>query len=183
MTRNQAIGAAVVTSLLLASIWVSKSNAQEGQTGIPPEVVQEFREFARMKAQQAQTLGNMRTIQIAVESYATDSGGTYPTNISEAAPYLPGGSNKIGGTAGSWPPNAFGGADTPPYNAKIVSLAQVQKMRKMPPQITPGKPGEVGYSVFNNNLNYAIIGTDGNGNALPNSNDPNKGMTIVLSND
>src|SRR5262245_6420239 len=46
------------------------------------------------KAREASVKANMRTTQIAAESYATDNGGTYPTDTGDPLKsYFPGGSN------------------------------------------------------------------------------------------
>lgn len=55
------------------------------------------------KQKAAATKGTMRTVHIAVESYATDSGGTYPDHFQDVLPYLPGGATTIGGKAGKLP--------------------------------------------------------------------------------
>lgn len=48
---------------------------------------------AREKARAAATKGNMRAIQIAIENYATDSGGYYPDHFRNLLPYIPNGEN------------------------------------------------------------------------------------------
>ncbi|MBY0358140.1 MAG: type II secretion system GspH family protein [Candidatus Obscuribacterales bacterium] len=61
---------------------------------------------AQTKAKNASVKGNMRTVQIAAESYATDSGGQYGIAVTDIVNFAPGGSNTIaGGTAGTWPGN------------------------------------------------------------------------------
>jgi len=76
--------------ILIVLLAVAGANQVLAQESIPPEVIEAFKEFARGKARQAQTRANMRTIQIAVESYATDSGGLYPKSILECRKYLSG---------------------------------------------------------------------------------------------
>jgi hypothetical protein len=165
-------------SVLLAFASSSTLRAQE-QPSIPPEAIQQFRAMAQQNAAQAQTRANMRTVQIALEYYATETGGTYPKSILECKPFLDGGSKKIGGTGPDFPTNAFTGAtNETPYAAGISSVAQIDKMRKMPPQFTAGKAGQIGYSLLDNGNTYAVIGTDANGNAIANKD----GMTLVLSN-
>ena len=73
---------------------------------------------AQDKAREASVKANMRTAQIAAESFATDAGGTYPATASDAgyATYFPGGSSSqgSGGTAGNYPVNPFtNGTQTP----------------------------------------------------------------------
>jgi len=64
---------------------------------------------AQNKAKEASVKANMRTCQIAAETYATDAGGQYPDNSTGAyRNYFPGGSNDQGtGTAGVMPVNPF----------------------------------------------------------------------------
>jgi hypothetical protein len=99
--------------------------------------------------------------------------------VLECKPFLEGGDKKVGGKGGPFPTNPVTGAtDETPYDAEVSSVNQIEKMRSMPPQITAGEPGRIGYSVFDNGNTYAIIGTDTNGNAIPGK----SGKTLVLSN-
>jgi hypothetical protein len=135
---------------------------------------------SRLRAMQEDTRDNMRSWQVAVEMYAKDSGGTYPKSVRDCASYFPGGACKLGApSAPECTTNAITGVKNElPFDAGIRDTAQINKMRKMPPQITRGKPGQVGYSVLNDGLSYAIIGTDRNGNAIE---DSKTGLTLVLS--
>lgn len=123
---------------------------------------------AQGTARTAQIRGNMRTIQIAAESYATDAAGKYPTTLKELEPYLPGGSNKISGLSGKWPLN--------PVSAQSPSCVIGDKML-VKAQATGYKPGQVTYSSLKNGQGYAITGTDANGMAVPGIG----GNTLVLS--
>ena len=62
---------------------------------------------AQDKAREASVKANMRTTQIAAESYATDSGGYYPSTVSDMKPYFPGGNSQKNGTYGNPPVNLF----------------------------------------------------------------------------
>lgn len=177
----------VVLGALLFSFlsdgWFCAVPAQvpEGTIPLTEQDVSDLRAIHHRRAQVAGTRGNMRTIQIAVEEYCTDSGGVYPASFTAAMPYLTGGSRKIGGTPGTLPTNYITGVtEQPVFNANIKSRVQMAAMRKIPPQLSGGKPGQVGYSMFDNGQNYAIIGTDVDGNAIPRQSD---GHTLVLSND
>jgi hypothetical protein len=58
---------------------------------------------AQQKARAASVKGILRTLQIASESYATDSGGVYAKSFEALSHHLPGGSNTgVGGTPGEW---------------------------------------------------------------------------------
>jgi len=50
---------------------------------------------ASAKSHNASLKGAMRTVQIAAESYATDSGGRYGNSLEVLAAYLPGGNNSL----------------------------------------------------------------------------------------
>ena len=62
---------------------------------------------AQDKAREASVKANMRTCQIAAESSATDTGGTYPGDVTTMKPYYPGGTSTPGGTAGNASVNPF----------------------------------------------------------------------------
>lgn len=51
----------------------------------------------------SQVKANMHTLQLAIESYATDTGGESPPHLKDVFPYLPGGENKLNGRAGTMP--------------------------------------------------------------------------------
>jgi type II secretory pathway pseudopilin PulG len=75
---------------------------------------------AQQKAKAASIKGNFRTLQIAIESYATDSGGAYPGRFPDLADYLPGGSNTPHGSPGNpllWP-------DTKDGRLEVANLSQ-----------------------------------------------------------
>src|ERR1700734_148522 len=69
---------------------------------------------AQNKAREASVKSNMRTAQIAAESYATDSAGSYPNGISTPyEAYFPGGNsslaNPVIASGSSGPINPFTG--------------------------------------------------------------------------
>lgn len=78
--------------------------------------------------------GNMRTAQIAAESYASDNGGVFPTEIDTAfKSYYPGGSNN-GKIAGSPPVNP---ATKQPEWPILGHVTDITAERKLPPQPLP----------------------------------------------
>jgi hypothetical protein len=52
------------------------------------------------KARAAQVISNLHTIQLAAESYATDTAGNYARTVEELRPYFPGGGNEPRGSRG-----------------------------------------------------------------------------------
>lgn len=130
---------------------------------------------AQDKAREASVKGNMRTAQIAVEMYATDAAGTYPT-IDGMKPYFPGGNSTIGGTNGQAPRNPFNvNADPWPVNGGITD---VQAARSAAPSGTISPPGAVEYSLIGT-TGYAIRGSGKSGLPLGGQ---SAGSTLVLSN-
>jgi prepilin-type N-terminal cleavage/methylation domain-containing protein len=142
---------------------------------------------AQNKAREASVKANMRTAQIAAESYATDSAGQYPADTN--GPYLnyfPGGSSSMSGAAApAGPLNPFTGVAAFPTKGTISGT--VQAVRSQPPATTGsvGSPGNVQYSPVAatqggvGNTSYAILGGDATGTALGGL---APGTTLVLSN-
>src|ERR1700734_3441863 len=64
---------------------------------------------AQDKAREASVKANMRTSQIAAESFATDNGGTYPAAATDTGylSYFPGGASDGQTAAASGPVNPF----------------------------------------------------------------------------
>jgi prepilin-type N-terminal cleavage/methylation domain-containing protein len=142
---------------------------------------------AQNKAREASVKANMRTGQIAAESYATDAGGTYPTSSADAnyINYYPGGSSSqgSGGTAGNYPVNPFTNAQQGPGAGTITTSTQLQQVRAAAPT-SVGSPGLVAYSPIaastgSGITSYAIQGAGANGNALGGT---SANTTLVLSN-
>lgn len=93
------------------------------------------------KSMNASVKANMRTAQIAAESYASDHGGDYPVEIDTAfKSYYPAGSNN-GKVAGSPPRNPFTQQAEWPVPGKITDITSA---RKLPPQ--PLQAGVVEYT-------------------------------------
>lgn len=129
---------------------------------------------AQQKAKNAMVKANMRSAQIAAESYAMDKGGGYPEEIDTAfESYYPGGV----------PQTLAGLAPTNPYTSKkewpvMGMVLDVDAARNAEPG--PMAKGVVEYSVIVDGgpVNYAIRGGGGNGNALSGL----ETKTLVLSN-
>src|SRR5262245_4346942 len=81
---------------------------------------------AQDKAREASVKANMRTTQIAAEAFATDAGGTYPTDATTAGfqTYFPGGSSTQGGggTNGNWPVNPFSNSAQQPVTGAVADV-------------------------------------------------------------
>jgi prepilin-type N-terminal cleavage/methylation domain-containing protein len=133
---------------------------------------------AQKKAKLSSVKANMHTVQLAAESYATDTGGVYGT-IADCAPYFPGGASNVGGTAGTYPTNPFSNvANETPGDAGITTTAAISAARDAAPGANSGLAGSTGYSKTTDNLSYAVLGYDDAGKSVAGSG--NKQM--VLSN-
>ena len=137
---------------------------------------------AQDKAREASVKANMRTAQIAAESYATDSAGTYPASESDNGykSYFPGGSSdQAGTTTGNMPVNPFKGAADPLVQAPISSTSAAARTSGG----SLGAPGAVGYKAVpdaqGNNTSYGVMGGNKSGNALSGT---TAGAYLVLSN-
>jgi len=133
---------------------------------------------AQDKAREASVKANMRTCQIAAESAATDSGGTYPASVTVMQPYYPGGSSSVGGTPGNASVNPFTNVATFPVAG---SVTDVQTTRSGSPTSITGNKGDTQYSPIGtapNITSYAVIGIGKNGTALGGG----SSGTLVLSN-
>lgn len=133
---------------------------------------------AQDKAREASVKANMRTAQIAAESYATDAGGNYPKAVEDMKPYFPGGNSSIGGTAGNPPVNPFTNAGTWPADGSISGT--IADARAASPS-SVGTAGTVVYAPLPATAptSYAIRGAGKSGNALGGT---SSGTTLVLSN-
>ncbi|MBX9570187.1 MAG: prepilin-type N-terminal cleavage/methylation domain-containing protein [Candidatus Obscuribacterales bacterium] len=134
---------------------------------------------ASNKARTAAVKGNMRTIQIASESYATDSGGSY-SGDSTWQNYLPGGSNSLTGSPGYLPVNPCTGQPTVVGDAGITTSAALSNQRKTVAGgvAAPISAGNVGYSQVDGGQSYAVVGSDNNGKYVNGVG----GFCLVLSN-
>lgn len=138
---------------------------------------------AEQKARNAAVRGNMRTVVIASESYATDSGGSYAKDASATGcgPYFPGGNNAINGTNGFYPTNPIsGGPAAAPASVGLTTLAIIQAQRAKNAGATNfgNGRGGVSYDQADAGVSYAVAGGDANGNYIPGNN----GMCLVMSN-
>lgn len=137
---------------------------------------------AQGKARTAAVRGSMRTVQIASESYATDSGGAYAADTSGTGcgPYLPGGNNTIGGTAGNLPINPISGKVSTVASASLTTSAAITTKRAAAAGSSSftGGPGNLSYDRADAGNSYAVCGGDANGNFVPGIG----GNCLVLSN-
>jgi len=124
---------------------------------------------AQDKARSAALKAVMRQVQISAESYATDSGGSYPPELAAMQPYFPGGSSSIGGNPGQWPSNPFVnganfGSPDPPDDDE--SITDISAARAMAPGTFADDPGGVVYDHALNPSSYAIWGCGADGRCL-----------------
>lgn len=134
---------------------------------------------AQNKARLASVRGNMHTIQLAAESYATDSGGAYGATQADIRPYLPQGGNSIGGAAGKAPTNPFTGVqDENPYAETLTTSALIYAARGAAPAASPGTKGQTGYIQADAGNSYAVAGADDNAKRVSGTG----GKQLILSN-
>jgi prepilin-type N-terminal cleavage/methylation domain-containing protein len=138
---------------------------------------------AQDKAREASVKANMRTTQIAAESYATDTAGAYPPTSSDSnfQNYFPGGSSSQGSGSipGNYPLNPFTGLSAQPQSGNVSNVVTARST-------APGTLGTAGQIFYNSitstgatNGSYAIEGAGKLGNALGGI---AAGQTLVLSN-
>jgi prepilin-type N-terminal cleavage/methylation domain-containing protein len=129
---------------------------------------------AQKKAKEAAVKSNMHGLQVVSESYATANSGSYAQTAADLAPFFPGGSNSIGGSAGTFPMNPSSGVtNQTPAVCSLTSLAAVTAARN---QTSIGNlGGSAGQTAYNGivdttNANacssYAITGNDDSSNTL-----------------
>lgn len=131
---------------------------------------------AQDKAREASVKANMRTAQIAAETYATDQAGQYPSAVDiKYQSYFPGGKadGADKGTA-TGSVNPFTNVSEFPLSGSV-ALTQ----RSAAPTTTGGAIGQVVYGPQDPPTTYAIIGTGKNLKALGGT---APGTTLVLSN-
>jgi type II secretory pathway pseudopilin PulG len=135
---------------------------------------------AQDKAREASVKANMRTSQIAAESFATDNGGTYPASNSDTGylSYFPGGGSD-GKTPGNYPVNPFKNTADPLGTAPLSATIALSRSTGG----TLAGAGVVGYSPLpdanGNNTSYGIMGGNKAGSALSGT---SVGTYLVLSN-
>jgi prepilin-type N-terminal cleavage/methylation domain-containing protein len=136
---------------------------------------------AQKKAKTASVKGNMRTIQIASESYATDSGGSYSPNAGTWVNYLPGGSNQLTGKPGNFPVNPVTGKAPAALNdAGLATSTAIQNQKTTAAAGAGGKAaaGDPAYCVADAGNSYAVSGSDPDGNYVSGTG----GRCLILSN-
>ena len=141
---------------------------------------------AQDKAREASVKANMRTAQIAAETYATDKAGIYPPTSTDDnyKTYFPGGSSD-GVTPGNPPPKPFNNQGEWPIDGN--SDADISKERaKDPLSLGIGVAGNVAYTPLKTGSgtttdfnSYAIEGAGKSGKALVGT---KAKTTLVLSN-
>lgn len=135
---------------------------------------------AEDKTREAAVKFNMRLVQRACESYATDSGGTYPLDANSAKfqCYFPGGNaDQEHPAGGKWPVNPYTNL---PESIKPGNVTDIQATRSKPP-VYLGSAGSIYYNVIDHAdpTAYAIQGAGKTGMALAG---PIANSTLVLSN-
>ncbi len=139
---------------------------------------------AQAKARTASVKGNMRTVQIAAESYATDASGVYPNSCAVGAggcgAYFPGGGNSPAGLVGTYPTNPVTALANQPGAQGLSTSAGIMTQRQ---QLAAGVnfgggPGNLSYDLCDAGNSYAVCGGDTFGKFIPAAG----GRCSVLSN-
>jgi prepilin-type N-terminal cleavage/methylation domain-containing protein len=135
---------------------------------------------AQKKARTASIKGNMRTIQIAAESYATDSGGAYSTLAGTWPNYLPGGSINLTGKPGTMPTNPITGTVPAALNDAGLATGTAIQNQKTTLASSKGKAatGDPAYCQADAGNSYAVSGSDPDGNYVSGV----TGNCLILSN-
>ena len=136
---------------------------------------------AQKKAKTASVKGNMRTVQIASESYATDSGGAYSTLAGNWLNYMPGGSNTLTGTKGNLSTNPVSGKVPASLNdAGLATSTAIQTQKTTAAAGVTGKAaaGDPAYCQADAGNSYAVSGSDPDGNYISGTG----GFCLILSN-
>ncbi|MBY0358141.1 MAG: prepilin-type N-terminal cleavage/methylation domain-containing protein [Candidatus Obscuribacterales bacterium] len=118
---------------------------------------------AQKKSKNAAVKSNMRTVQIAAETYGTDSGGRYGLDPGVIQNYAPGGSNSFaGGQLGTWPANPVDvGIPGVVAGTALADAAAVAALRNS--ILTGTNYGQTSYSGTTDQTSYAVwaMGADG----------------------
>ncbi len=124
------------------------------------------------KSRDAAIRSNMRTLQVALEMYATEHGGMYPGKLEQDFDQFV---QKNGFKV--WPMrNPFTGNEEPPIAGAITSVQDARAAK--PVHMTPG---HIEYSSIGGGTGYAIRGGGHDGMAL--AGPGGKSTTLVLSNE
>lgn len=116
---------------------------------------------AQKKQRSAMIKGNMRTVQIAAESFATDTGGEYPWTLDGIRPYLPGGGNQQCGPPGTQPTNPVTGDSDSIFVTDALSTPEkiraIENSGRNALHLIPGaKPGQIIYSRAKDGSGYVL---------------------------
>lgn len=114
----------------------------------------------------AATKGNMRNLQIAVENYANDHRGTYPSSLAVLRSLLD-----------RPPTNAVTGVGDWPIFGSITSVETARQGLGDPNPLGAISPGAVEYSAIDYGASYAIRGGGADGYPITHI----RGQTLVLS--
>ena len=134
---------------------------------------------AQDKAREASVKANMRTVQIAAETYATDNSGTYPTTVSTPLEsYFPGGGSDgvtLGAAVG--PVNPFTGTAAFPTTGTMAGTAA--QLRSGTPSAPTGTSGQIYFLSASPPTTYGVSGSGKTGNPLGGL---SVGSFLILSN-
>lgn len=137
---------------------------------------------AQNKAKESSVKGNMRTSQIAAESYATDYAGTYPAAVDTSyESYFPGGGND-GQTAGNPLTNPFTNKTGFPNAGAGYTSAGIATARTQSGVSVSGGNAGIEYdpvSTGGTQIGYCILGAKADGTGVS-STAPS--TTLILSN-
>jgi prepilin-type N-terminal cleavage/methylation domain-containing protein len=133
---------------------------------------------AQQKAKVASVKSNMHTAQLASESYATDTAGTYSSTIAGIEAYYPGGGNSPNGTVGSFPANPFTGSPAAPLLAGAITNVSSSRTSMVNTVSTSGTSGATTYDDGAGPTSYAVYGNDNNNNVIS----ANATQALLLSN-
>jgi type IV pilus assembly protein PilA len=139
---------------------------------------------AQSKAKESSVKGNMRTSQIAAESYATDYAGTYPSAVDASyQSYFPGGGND-GSTPGNKLTNPFTNATSfPTAGTTLGNAAAIAAARLTTTTMTGGGGCGIEYDPITVSaavVGYGIMGAKADGVTAVTATSPT--TTLVLSN-
>ena len=136
---------------------------------------------AQKKAKLSSVKANMHTTQLASESAATDTGGTYLDDGAALKSFMPGGNSSVTNPAnGTYPVNPFTNTSQGSLPATgLADVAAIQAARLAAPGTNnAGTGGDTCYSKTGDSLSYSVTGMDDQDKSLAGAG--NKQM--VLSN-
>ncbi len=132
---------------------------------------------AQDKAREASVKANMRTVQIAAETYATDNSGSYPAQVDTAfESYFPGGTSDGKTAAIAGPINPFTGVAAWPTGSTLTGTPAALRNPGPPPS---GSAGEIKFLAATPPTTYGITGCGKSGTPLGGL---TSGTYLVLSN-